>query len=265
MAAVLTVWTVWANTALEVNEIVISSDKLDGSYSGFRIAHVSDLHSAELGDDHEKTVNALKESNVDIIVITGDLIDASDESFDTALSFVKQAISVAPTYFVTGNHEGSLEKERMELLEEELEILGVKILRNTYDLISNDYGSICIAGIDDPVYAGTDSYITAENIDGLFEEESYKILLSHRPEMFEIYAESSADLVLCGHAHGGQIRLPFIGGLVAPGQGIFPEYDAGRYTESGTDMIVSRGIGNSIIPVRFNNRPEIVVIELRSE
>lgn len=88
------------------------------------------------------------------------------------------------------------------------------------------------------------------------------ILLSHRPELFDTYAVSGVNLVFSGHAHGGQFRLPFIGGLVAPNQGLFPEYDSGLYTEGATSMLVSRGIGNSIIPIRFNNRPEVIVVEL---
>ena len=96
------------------------------------------------------------------------------------------------------------------------------------------------------------------------QETAYAILLSHRPELFETYAACGVDLVLSGHAHGGQFRLPFIGGLIAPNQGLFPKYDAGLFTDGNTNMIVSRGIGNSIIPIRFNNRPEIVLLELRA-
>ena len=91
----------------------------------------------------------------------------------------------------------------------------------------------------------------------------FTILLSHRPEYFETYVEAGLDLVLSGHAHGGQFRLPFAGGLAAPNQGLFPEYDSGLYTEGSTNMVVSRGIGNSVIPVRFNNRPEVIIVELQ--
>ena len=97
------------------------------------------------------------------------------------------------------------------------------------------------------------------------ETDSYTILLSHRPELFSVYAEQEMNLVLSGHAHGGQFRLPLVGGLVAPNQGFFPEYDSGVYTEHGTSMVVSRGIGNSLFPFRFNNRPEVILIELKSE
>ena len=97
------------------------------------------------------------------------------------------------------------------------------------------------------------------------EDDVFTILLSHRPELFDIYADHGMDLILSGHAHGGQFRLPFIGGLVAPNQGLFPEYDAGIYTEGNTNMLVSRGVGNSILPFRINNRPEVILIELQAE
>ena len=102
-------------------------------------------------------------------------------------------------------------------------------------------------------------------LSGLVSEETgYTVLLSHRPELFETYVSCGIDLVLSGHVHGGQFRLPFVGGLIAPNQGLFPKYDAGLYTEGNTNMVVSRGIGNSIIPIRFNNRPEIIVVTLIS-
>ena len=97
------------------------------------------------------------------------------------------------------------------------------------------------------------------------EHDGLTILLSHRPELFDTYANHNIDVVLSGHAHGGQFRLPFIGGLVAPNQGLFPEYDAGIYTEGNTNMLVSRGVGNSILPFRINNRPEVILIELQAE
>jgi predicted MPP superfamily phosphohydrolase len=102
-------------------------------------------------------------------------------------------------------------------------------------------------------------------LDELICEDTYTILLSHRPELFELYVESKADLVFSGHAHGGQFRIPFVGGLIAPNQGLFPKYDAGIYEEGNTTMVVSRGIGNSIVPFRINNRPEIVLAELASQ
>ena len=102
----------------------------------------------------------------------------------------------------------------------------------------------------------------SDYIEELFTEDDFQILLSHRPELFQEYVDAEVDLVFSGHAHGGQFQLPFIGGVVTPNQGFFPEYDSGLYTSGSVSMVVSRGVGNSIIPLRINNRPEVVLIEL---
>ena len=123
-------------------------------------------------------------------------------------------------------------------------------------------------GIHDPSFTTDYLFGDAESVAAATlselqnESDRYTVLLSHRPELFNVYVDSQIDLVFSGHAHGGQFRLPFIGGLVAPNQGFFPEYDAGLFSKENTTMVVSRGAGNSIIPLRFNNRPEIVVVEL---
>lgn len=99
----------------------------------------------------------------------------------------------------------------------------------------------------------------------MWDKTTYSILLSHRPELFEVYAKNNIDLILSGHAHGGQFCLPLIGGLLAPNQGLFPKYDSGIYTQENTNMVVSRGIGNRLFPFRFNNCPEVILIELKSK
>ena len=106
--------------------------------------------------------------------------------------------------------------------------------------------------------------VVAEALTNLTGEDRFEVVLAHRPQYFDIYAESDADLVLSGHAHGGQFRLPFVGGVYVPSQGLFPKYDEGVFSENGTTMVISRGLGNSRFPIRFNNRPEIVVIELEN-
>ena len=143
---------------------------------------------------------------------------------------------------------------------------GVTVLHDSEILLERNGVFVSLIGMDDPSYAArnSDSLNVDQRIKDLTETENYTILLSHRPELFRLYCEAGIDLVLSGHAHGGQFRLPFVGGLVAPDQGFFPEYDAGKYSDGDTKMIVSRGIGNSIIPVRFNNRPEVVLIELQT-
>ena len=198
---------------------------------------------------------------------TGDLVDSGHTDIDIAISFVEEAARIAPVYYVTGNHEARL--SQYDRLRNGLEAAGVSMLEDRAVELERDGEKITLAGLSDPDFTvrgdvfGEVPAMVSTKLESLADtESSYAILLSHRPELFESYASSGIDLVLSGHAHGGQFRLPFIGGLVAPNQGLFPKYDAGLYTESSTQMVVSRGIGNSIIPVRFNNRPEIVVVEL---
>ena len=261
-------WTLWDNAALEVNEFEIVSDWIPQGFDGFRIAQVSDLHNARFGEDNAKLIEMLSQTEPDLIVLTGDLIDSRKTDVETALDFARQAVEIAPVYYVSGNHESRV-TAYMDL-KMGLVSAGVIVLENQKVEITWGQEHITLMGIDDPSFR--ESYLfgdaagVAEQVIGDLQEASdgYTILLSHRPELFDVYVATGMDLVFSGHAHGGQIRVPFAGGLVAPNQGFFPEYDAGRFTEEKTTMIVSRGVGNSIIPVRVNNRPEIVVAILHN-
>ncbi len=268
--AILAVWTIWGNTALMVNAVAISSSRIPGAFSGFRIAQVSDLHNAEFGKNNAELLKLLSESMPDIIVITGDLIDAQHMNVGTALCFAQESVRIAPTYYVTGNHEAA--SSQYDTLKAGLEAAGVIVLEDETVYIERGGERISLLGLADPDFTvegdmfGEVPAMVSTKLKNLIDDESgYTILLSHRPELFETYVDGGIDLVFAGHAHGGQFRLPFIGGLVAPNQGLFPQYDAGLYTDGGTSMVVSRGIGNSIIPFRFNNRPEIVLVELNAK
>ena len=262
----LVIWTLWGNTALEVNEYEIVSDRIPEAFSGFRIAQVSDLHNAEFGEGNEKLIELLSQTDPDMIVITGDLIDSRHTDIEIALEFARQAIKLAPVYYVSGNHEARVHE--YEDLKMGLVKAGVIVLEDQKVQIKRDGESIYILGIDDPSFQedylfGDAASVTSSALSELQNESNvYTVLLAHRPELFETYVDAGVDLVFSGHAHGGQFRLPFVGGLVAPNQGFFPEYDAGLFSEGSTTMIVSRGVGNSIIPIRFNNRPEIVLVTL---
>ena len=262
-------WIVWGNTALMVSEISIFSDRLPASFSGFRIAHISDLHNTEFGEDNKTLLQMLSDCQPDIIVITGDLIDAQHTDVKIALSFMQKTAQIAPTYYVTGNHEAS--SSQYDTLQVGLEAAGVTVLEDEITYLGHEGENIALLGLSDPDFAikgdlfgEVPAMVSTKLKEMLEQERSYSVLLSHRPELFETYVACGVDLVLSGHAHGGQFRLPFIGGLIAPDQGLFPKYDAGLYTDGNTNLIVSRGLGNSIIPIRFNNRPEIVLIELHA-
>ena len=260
------VWTLRSNTELEVSEYEIVSKRIPQSFDGFRIAQVSDLHNAEFGEDNRKLIELLTQTDPDIIVLTGDLIDSRHTDVEIALEFARQAVKIAPVYYVSGNHEARVDE--YEDLKIGLAEAGVVVLENQKVQITREGESITLMGIDDPSFREDYLFGDAESVvrqaieDLQNESDGYTILLSHRPELFDLYVETEMDLVFSGHAHGGQFRLPFIGGLVAPNQGFFPKYDAGQFAEENTTMIVSRGVGNSIIPIRFHNRPEIVVVEL---
>lgn len=265
---ILIVWTAWGNAALELNTYTISSRGLPDAFDGYRIAQVSDLHNAEFGDRNQRLLEMLREAEPDMIAITGDLIDSRKTNIAVALAFAEEAVKFAPCYYVSGNHEARVSE--YQELKTGLEAAGVTVLDDAQVKIEVSGESITVIGVNDPSfhadYLTSDAAVMDRKLSELSSEDAgFTILLSHRPELFDTYAAHDMDLVLTGHAHGGQFRLPLIGGLIAPNQGLFPKYDDGLYSEGNTNMIVSRGLGNSIIPFRFNNRPEVVLIELKSQ
>lgn len=253
------------NNVLITTELDVHSDELPESFDGYRIVHLSDLHSKSFGKDQKRLVERVKNENPDLIVFTGDIVDQKDFNKKPGITLMGKMAAIAPAYFVTGNHEWW--SEEYSSLESDLEAAGVSVLQNSSELIQVNGSSIAISGIDDPARA-EDSYaergVVSESINNLKMSAEFSILLSHRPEMFSVYQDHNIDLTFSGHAHGGQFRLPFIGGLIAPDQGLFPTYTAGKYVENGSAMIVSRGLGNSIIPQRIFNRPEVVSVTLHT-
>ena len=265
---ILVAWTIWGNVSVGTTYYSISSPRLPEAFDGYKIVVVSDLHNAQFGSDNSQITNIIEKEQPDMIAITGDLIDSNKTDIDIAVSLLRRLVQIAPCYYVTGNHEAWIGSQYSELEEKLLEE-NVHILHDQVVSIEKDGQSLQLAGLDDPDFTDRDSAVQSSILQTKLQEMDlsgeYCVLLSHRPEAFEAYAAEGIDLALCGHAHGGQFRLPFIGGLIAPNQGFFPEYDAGLYTRDDTNMIVSRGIGNSIIPIRFNNRPEIVIIQQKCD
>ena len=258
---------IYEDRNLEINTYKICSEDVPSEFDGFRIAHISDLHNARFGKDNEKLIDMLSEVQPDIIAITGDIVDSRRTNIDISVEFVKQAMKVAPCYYVTGNHEARIGDEYSHL-KEKLEDAGVVILDNKVAFVERFGALIEIIGLEDPIFrvSGTtemEAEVVADKLESLGTSgKGFTLLLSHRPEFFDLYVENDIDLVLSGHAHGGQFVLPFVGGFIAPGQGFFPELDFGLFKAGSTNMIISRGIGNSIIPLRINNRPEVILVEL---
>ena len=264
---VLVGWILWSNRALELNTYTVESVDLPNSFDGFRIAHVSDLHNAEFGDKNGKLLALLQEAQPDIIAITGDLIDSRRTNISVALKFAEEAVKIAPCYYVPGNHEARIAE--YDVLRSGLEKLGVVVLQNENTTMEISGETITVAGVLDPSFEtnyllGDSETVMKDYLQSTVTEDAYTLLLSHRPELLQAYADYGIELVLSGHAHGGQFRLPLAGGLIAPNQGFFPEYDAGLFTQGNTNMIVSRGIGNSAFPFRFNNRPEVILVILKA-
>ena len=260
---------VWSNKTVGLTQMKIQCDGLPSLFDGFRIAHISDLHNAEFGKDNCNLLATVRDSKPDIIAITGDIIDSRRTDIDSALRTAESLAEIAPCYFVTGNHESRI-AEYPEL-RKGLEAAGVTVLDGRSVRLERGENSIILAGFDDPsgkAVLVSDKYaeIAESELCALDESlDGFSILLAHRPELIDVYANHNIALVLSGHAHGGQFRLPFVGGLYVPNQGLFPKYDSGIYNCKETEMIVSRGVGNSIMPVRFNNRPEIILVELKTK
>jgi predicted MPP superfamily phosphohydrolase len=254
--------TIWSNCALTVTTTTVTSSRLPAGFSGFRIAQVSDLHNARFGDENQRLLSLLRQTCPDIIVITGDLVDSYSTDLETALDFAAQAVLIAPCYYVPGNHEARI--DNYDVLRDGLAQAGVGVLENQRLTLQRNGDSVTLIGLTDPSFRpynipDDEPTFVTHSLEALNVEEGYTIVLSHRPELFHVYAQQGVDLVFSGHAHGGQFRLPLIGGLFAPNQGLFPKYDAGLYVAGDTRMLVSRGIGNSSIPFRFNNPPEITL------
>ncbi len=259
------VYLYWGNNSLTVGRHRLSPANLPDSFRGFRIVQVSDLHNKDFGG---RLTEKIGELNPDIIVITGDIIDSRHTDTATALEFAENAVKTAPVYYVPGNHESRL-KDIYPEFRESLENLGVTVLDCRSVTLERNGDEIVLAGMNDLTFYGSSTLNEntvefKEKLLQLAEEKGDRtgILLSHRPEIFDTYVESGFEVVLTGHAHGGQVRLPFVGGILTPNQGFFPEYDAGLYEKDGTSMIISRGLGNSLFPFRIGNRPEIIVCEL---
>lgn len=253
-------WIIWGNLSLEVTQYTITSDRIPHPFDDFRIVQISDLHNAQFGADNSQLLKKIRVQKPDIIVITGDFVDSRRTDIPLAVNFARQAVQIAPVYYIPGNHEAGIDYIG---LYRELKSVGVTLLLDEGVKLEREQSYIHLLGLVDDSFRKKQT-VKEALISLMPADNSYTVVLSHRPEAFAEYVSSKADLVLCGHVHGGQFRLPFVGGLYAPGQGVFPKYDAGLYVDGQTNMVISRGIGPSRFPFRLNNRPEIVVVTLKN-
>ena len=257
---------VWGNTALVRADVMVCSNGIPEAFDAYKIVQISDLHDAQIGENNEKLITMTAETEPDCIVLTGDFVDSSRFHPERSLSVAEALVKIAPVYYVSGNHEAILPDADYQALTDGLRALGVCVLEDESAELTRGGQSIRLIGLTDiGFHPGTleekkDALRTA--LSALLPEDEFSVTLAHRPELMDVYTECGAPLVLSGHAHGGQIRLPGIGGLIAPGQGLFPKYTDGKYEENGTTLVVSRGVGNSVLPLRVNDRPQIVVVQL---
>lgn len=258
----------WQNNDIVTSKIKYRNPKIPNGFNGYKIVHISDLHNKEFGKNQKRLLKKIEETCPDIIVITGDLIDRRKYDLHTAMMLINGAIEMAPIYYVSGNHEAW--SGEYENIKDELSSSGVQILDDKKVELIKDGEKIQILGLSDPAFLrdgymdGTNSSKLEESLMKMSDDSIFQILLSHRPELFHIYANEKIELIFSGHGHGGQFRIPFLGGLVAPNQGLFPKYTSGVHHEKESSLVVSRGLGNSIIPIRIFNRPEIIVITLKN-
>lgn len=279
-AAVL--WNVYWNRSIVVHTYVHQNADIPQSFDGFRVVQLTDLHSVRSEKQKNLIYTKTKEQKPDLICITGDLVDSSYyathgvQGEGYSLELIEELTQLARICFVYGNHEMILlDDPEHNAYKVALEEAGVQFLNHEVMVCSSDENEhIYIAGIQDPStlykdleYAYYDT--NAERMEAMLDEvtkdrveEEFVLLLSHRPEYFELYDQYPIDLCLTGHAHGGQFRIPFVGGIYAPGQGFFPKYTAGCFETEDMQMYVGTGIGNSAIPVRIFNPPEILTIVL---
>ena len=247
---------------LEISRYEVNSKKLPESFDGFKIVQLSDLHGAEFGEDGMGLVEKVKELEPDIIALTGDFV--TDEGDLAAVKKLAGRLTeLCPVYFVSGNHEfGSGLAIKVRNI---LERAGVKYLSNEYLTINRGEDEILLGGVEDPL-----AYADMLSPDELAQKmndaapDAFKILLGHRNYWMTEYPELPVDLIFCGHAHGGLIRIPGVGGLIGTDRRLFPDFDAGEYNNGRYTLIVSRGLGNSVSIPRIFNRPEIVCVELSS-
>ncbi len=240
------------NKTILVTEYTVAHPDIPAAFDGKKIVHLTDLHNKDFGNQLTERVKA---AAPDIIVITGDWIGYIDTDITVAKRQIEEIAAIAPVYYVGGNHE-ILSVYWGELFEH-MAACGVTLLRSDALLWEEGGEVVQIIGAHDTEF-GMSLWGNAKTLPI---EELYSILLFHRPEYFEEAAASGVDLMLSGHTHGGQIRLPLIGAVYAPNQGLFPKYDAGRFEQDDATLIVSQGLGESVY-MRILCPPEMVVITL---
>ena len=264
LAALVAACILLSKYGLEVTRLKLGFEELPAGFDGFRIVQLSDLHGSRFGENNARLLEAVTAEGPDIIALTGDFLDEgeTERELPELEALVRELSAIAPVYFVSGNHDWA--SGEAYTLFETLEAAGAVCLRNEHLRLERGGDSIVLAGVDDPngpaEMAEPDEFVASLRQEA---PDSFVLLLAHRAYWAERYPELDVDLILCGHTHGGIVRLPFVGGLAASNMGLFPEYDAGLFELPSYTLFISRGLGNSVPLPRFLNTPEAVSIELK--
>lgn len=266
-----------SNNVLQITAYDLEYSDLPSAFDGFRIIHLSDLHSKNFGKDNRKLIKMIEKESPDIVVMTGDMVNTGDDNFDVFCSMAGQVSHQFETYYIVGNHEQSLGMDKLNALYAALNDFGIHVLDNANKTIRKGEDRVEIYGLwfnlryysdrtNEYIKGHPDEYhFGIEQMDQVIGSKGiadFAILLTHNPAYFDTYAQWGADLTLSGHIHGGVLRLPFLGGVFSPERTLFPKYDSGEFEIEDSRMIVSRGLGNGNKSIRFLNRPEIVLITL---
>ncbi len=261
--------------SFQITEYKIISPKLKGMKSPMKILFLSDLHNCSYGEENQDLLSAIKNSRADLILIGGDmLVRRNGTSYEQTLKFLKQLPGIAPVYCANGNHEQKLKLEpecfeqSYEDYKNELISSGIHMLENESIVLDFNGKKAIITGLEIPLKGYKKFFhckLEPKNLLDCIGEASsdYQILLAHHPGHMSLYKNWGADLVLSGHFHGGVLRLPGIGGVIAPDFRLFPRYSGGIYKEGNQTFVVSRGLGVHSVPFRIFNPPELVVLTLQ--
>lgn len=260
-AAVLAGFLLYQNFSIQTQSCKAGLTRLPQGFDGFRVLQLSDLHGRRFGDHSCRLLQAAREAQPHIICITGDLFDEHTE-LSMLWPLLKGLTAIAPTFYVTGNHEWQV--PGLQELLSSMEALGVHVLANEYTFFERGGDQIVIAGVHDPCgpYDQKSPKELMEEIRKAAGEGAFVLMLAHRNDSLDLWAELGADLVLTGHCHGGVIRLPLVGGVFGSERRFFPEYDAGLYGKGRTLLYVSRGLGYSNVSFRLFNRPQLPLLVL---
>lgn len=258
--SIILILLIYENFTMKITNKSIIDKNIPSEFNGYRILQISDFYNKNF---HKKDyfIKKVGKTNPDIIFITGDIINSRNPNYDIVEKMLINIVKIAPVYYVTGNHESRLED--FPSFFKKMEKIGINILNDDFKIIKRKNDELNIIGVNDPMYFGEKHLYS--KLEEYKEKNKYNILLSHRPELFENYVKHGMNLVFTGHTHGGQIRIPFLGAVFAPNQGIFPKYAEGIHKKEDTNMIINKGIGSSLIPIRIFNRAEIVVLTIFNE